>query len=189
MSYTQVQICNLALTRMGHTEVIQVLTEKSEAAYNCNRLYDPSLRAALEAFPWDFARVIVDLALLSETPDDYDYAYTIPSDCVRPLYILPEQDPPIVFRRRGSTLYTDAEDAQLAYTSYVDNPAEYTALFAQSFSYLLASDLAIALASDLDLQSRMIQLATGAVNEAKASDAQVGKKTSTRYSDIVSARA
>jgi len=189
MSYTQVQICNLALTRMGATGVIQSLTEASEEAYNCNRLYEPSLRAALRMYPWDFATAIATLALLSETPDDYDYAYSLPSGCVRPLYLLPKQDPALEFAVRGVTLYSDEEDAVLAYTQYISNPALYDDGFAEAFSYRLAADLAIPLASDLDLQARMMQLAQSAVSTAKTADVKQGKKTRSTYSDIVDARA
>lgn len=189
MSYTQVQICNLALTRMGAAGIIQSMTEASEEAYNCNRLYEPSVRAMLDAYPWDFAREIATLALLSETPDDYDYAYSLPSGCVRPLYLLPKQDPPLEFRCRGTTLYTDQEDAVLAYTDYVSNPALYSDTFAEAVSYRLAADLAVPLASDLQLQERMLKLAQVAVATARAADGKRGKNTSLKYSDITAARA
>ena len=189
MAYTQVQICNLALRRMSSSANIQSIDEASQEAYNCNEFYEPSLRAALAAFPWDFAREIATLALLAETPADYEYAYSLPSGCVRPLYILPEQDPAIKFSIRGQTVYTDEEDAVLAYTQYVDVAAYYPDNFVEAFTYRLASDLAMPLKSDMELQSRMMQMAERAVATAKTSDARQGKRQSSRYSDIVNARA
>lgn len=189
MSYTQVQICKLALANIGHTERIQAMDEASEAAYNCDLYYDPALRAALELYPWNFARKIATLALLAEDPDDYEYAYQVPSDCVRPLYILPKDDPTIVFERRGSKIYTDEEEAILAYTFYEDNPANYTPNFVLAFSYSLAASLALSLASDQALQKQMLSLAQSTAINATTADAKIGKTTSKGHSDILDARA
>jgi len=189
MSYTQVQICNLALTRMGANGHIQSLSEASEEAYSCSRLFDPTLRAALRMYAWGFATETDTLALLSETPDDYEYAYSLPSGCVRPLYILPKQDPPLAFEVRGNKLYTDVEEAVLKYTQYVDNPGMYDDAFVEAFSYRLAADLALPLASDVALQERMLGLAERSVSAAKVADAHQGKSVRSSHSDIVSARA
>ncbi len=192
MSYTKVEICNLALRRIGSSAIIQALTESSQEAYNCNAFYENALLSALESYPWDFAREVVELTALADTlqdDDEYEYVYQIPSGCVRALYILPKQNPAIDFARRKTKLYANVEDAVLAYTDFVDVPAYYPHNFVRALSYAIAVDICLPLTSDAALQQRMVSLFQGALPEAKTVDGKQGKKTIPNYSDIVEARA
>src|SRR3546814_17373670 len=59
-----VEVCNLALGRIGEgaSRPIQSLTEASEAARACNRVFASAMETTLRDFPWAFAQASVALA-------------------------------------------------------------------------------------------------------------------------------
>jgi len=67
---TDVEICNLALAKMGHNAAItaaQLATPSNPASRQCNRLYEPERDLVMQSHPWGFAmqRVVYDV-------DDFD---------------------------------------------------------------------------------------------------------------------
>ena len=84
-----VQICNMALARIG-TGRIDSLTEASEEARQCSTFYEPVRDRLLARVPWRFALKREALAPLSVTaPVEWTYTYAWPSDCIQARYIEP----------------------------------------------------------------------------------------------------
>ena len=84
-----VEICNLALTRIG-AQTINSLAEASAQAIHCNLLFGPTRDAVLRQVPWRFATARQVLALLDEThPPEWAYGYKKPADCLAARYIEP----------------------------------------------------------------------------------------------------
>lgn len=108
----EVQICNLALQKIGTRSTIAALTEDSNEARNCNLLYAPTRDEVLGMAFWNFARSTRTLALLKSAPGTptntdsptsnvwvsdwpappwlFEYAY--PDDCIQLRYITPQPD-------------------------------------------------------------------------------------------------
>jgi hypothetical protein len=57
---TQVNICNLALRRMGE-QPITLITDSTKRAEHCNAFWDYILDEVLEDYSWEFAKKIVSL--------------------------------------------------------------------------------------------------------------------------------
>lgn len=149
VGFDKVQICNMALGRLGSTEVIESLTENSVNAKQCKLWYDAARIVALEAYNWSFARR--SLALSSHNVDAptyrWAYRYQMPSDCVAPRLIENPAGPtadavPYEVENAGDgtlSIVTDQATATLIYT--FDLTAE--ALFSMHFVNMLAVQLAV----------------------------------------------
>lgn len=61
MSFTDVQICNLALSRIGARATIASLGEATNEARACNLAYQLALEGTLTRFDWSFAAATAEL--------------------------------------------------------------------------------------------------------------------------------
>lgn len=84
---TDVDICNLALARVGQRQFIQELDDSTTEAELCSVLYPAARDALLTTFDWPFATKHQVLALLQETRSGWAYAYKWPTDCLKARYI------------------------------------------------------------------------------------------------------
>lgn len=104
---SQIEICNLALTRLGQAPIGD-LNEGSNPANYCNQLWNPVRRAALRSHPWNFALLVIKNLVYapgSPTPataladpnfpldipgnqTGFTYAYVMPTDCVRVVRVI-----------------------------------------------------------------------------------------------------
>ena len=101
---SEVEIWNLALSRMGHVKV-QHASERSRAAIECRHSYPVIIGMFLEEFDWSFARSHVTLAKLDEAEavDGWLLAYAWPTNAVAIRRIRNPFAPPL----SGSRSYYD----------------------------------------------------------------------------------
>jgi hypothetical protein len=184
MNITDVDICNIALSRIGVDRTIASLTEQSKEARLCKRFYDFCLQDVLERVPWSFAVRAKPLALLAtqELLPDWSYQYAMPTDAAAILEIVPAGDVSAstgyytggdccgpwmparkgayAFRRAMSfdgtvpVILSNIADAYAVYTSRVTNTSAFTAMFAS----LVADRLAMELAMPLTVDPRWFQV-------------------------------
>ena len=196
----KVEICNLALGNIRESS-INSLTETSLAAQVCDQRFDHSVKVLLEAFPWRFARKTTALALLSATPNGWEYAYDLPSDCITPLHVVPENwpgglgDRTIEYRFDDWTedyryptpaswelveldgdraIVTQQAEAYLIYTAAQSDESRFNAHFVESLSWYLGAMIAIPLAGaekGRDLRKDCLQIYDEVLKQAKAQDA------------------
>lgn len=138
-----VGICNRGLQKLG-ADRITSLTQDSRNARSCNALYEIVRDAELRAHPWSFAVKRVVLAPDSTTPAfDYDYSFTLPSDCLR---VLPPNDSDLDWRIEGGAILTNYGDSlNLRYIARITDPNLFDPLFMES----LASRIAVELCEEL----------------------------------------
>ncbi|MGP1254930.1 MAG: hypothetical protein ACTS10_10985 [Kiloniellales bacterium] len=209
-----VSICNLALTRIG-AQTINDLEEASSAARHCKALYEPTRDALLQMYPWRFARQRVVLAALALTeadqPREWAEVYALPSDCLQPVYIEPQDAGPVYAYdrchkgaeywrgqipdatppyevRAGRRIMTDEEEAVLIYTARIEDPTRFDPLFVEALSWRLAADLATALKGDIQRRREALGEAVTAINQAAATDGMAATNRMQRDADWVSAR-
>ena len=121
---------------------------------------------------WNFAAKRGNLALTTNTLDQWDYAYVAPADMMNPVAIISPSSqndyatrmsagdtpggitsnyaPTIVagqytpqqFAVEGTYIYTNQENAMLRYQAYVTDPSIFSPLFVTTLSWHLASMLA-----------------------------------------------
>jgi hypothetical protein len=110
----------------------------------------------LRDFPWPWATAYADLALVGgsstvKVNNDWQYSYRYPSDAVFARRIVRDsigrQDPnPAPYRMgrdsQGRLIFTNEANAQLEYTSSIDDPAEFDSMFVSMLAWKIGSSLA-----------------------------------------------
>ncbi len=174
MAASAVDICNDALIICG-SERITSLSGSSKTARLCNEQYAKARDQLLVAHPWNFAMKRVELTELTDLPagwennEDWTYAFTLESDCLR---VWKVNDNNTDWAVESSYLFTNTTPASVLYISQVTN----TALFSKSFERVLAYDIALKIGYALTQSAAFITtLQTAreqAVREARSFDAQ-----------------
>lgn len=158
---SEVDICNLSLSFLGDEAGVGAITppDGTVQAAHCARFYPIARGALLELHPWTFATKRVALSeVTNPVDDDWSYAYTLPSTCLRPLAALypgvpwqplsnesdNDSHPYLVEAASDGSLilYTNVETAVLRYIDLVTDTTKYTPLFTVALARLLAAYLA-----------------------------------------------
>lgn len=180
---TEVEICNVALGRIGVTAYINALSENTTEARACAVSYPQARDTLLEAHPWPFATSRAQLPRLAPSSSDgsrqgFAFVYALPSDCLKAREIWPgmrrvREDQKIPFRveHRASSriLLTDHPAPELEYTVAITDPTLFPPLFREALIWRLARELSMALAVKPDIAARAEQAAQMALFDAAAS--------------------
>lgn len=133
MAVSEVSICNLGLQKLGQARIVS-LTEDSTAARECNACYETLRDKELRAYKWNFAKKRATLAASSVTPDhDYDYAFPLPTDCLR---LLPPSrnglDWSIESHENQTCILTnDGDSLEIEYVARITDPTRFDFLFTE----------------------------------------------------------
>lgn len=193
---SEIEICNLALSRIGAFS-IDSLDEKSKEARECKRSYGPARDQVLSDYPWNFSTIRADLALLSGVePVGFEYAYAYPSNCLkaRGIWRSVSTADPIPFEivaaddLQSKMIITDEEDAVLEYTAGITVPNLFSKSFIDMLSYRLASDLAIPITKKSGIQSAMLQVYMSKLLSSQNTDATEGENNDEIQNDFIAAR-
>ncbi|HID9280214.1 TPA: hypothetical protein ACXIZC_002790 [Serratia marcescens] len=165
-----IQICNVALGRLGNSRVIASLTEKSKEAAACNLFYEDCRDAVLADFPWRFATKRVALADLGIEQPDWQYSYRYPVDCMRIVaivspdgqrFVMPDQRVPYEVGSdvdgTGRLIVTNLPKAWLRYVSKVTDPNMFDAEFRDALAWRLAAEIAMQITGDANMGNRAEQ--------------------------------
>ena len=171
---TEVDICNLALAHLGDDATIASLNppEGSAQAEKAARFYPIARNSLLEMHTWNFAAKRGNIALTTNSLDQWDYAYVAPADMMSPVAIISPtaqndyatrmsagdtpggitsnyaptivagQYSPQQFAIEGDLIYTNQENAMLRYQAFITDPSLFSPLFVITLSWHLASMLA-----------------------------------------------
>ncbi len=164
-----VSICNQAIGRIRGAS-IGALTDDTVAAQACLTYYDASRDFVLSDFPWNFAGKTATLAQKVETPEQWEFCYAYPADCLNVRHLYPEgflaasRDNLLYSEDRhrrlnGSIPYevglsadntlsilTNLDLARVAYTVKLENVNQFTAHFVTAMSWYMAGEIAIPIA-------------------------------------------
>lgn len=204
MALSQVDVCNLALSRMGGHSIAQItsLGEASTEARQCAVKFPYVLKSALRVYPWHFAVKEIALALLgagaaeSIFKDNILYRtlqyYQYPEECMQILAINPvmgkkgnyyaESFDYTVERIADGTkvIVTSCPKAILTCTSYADDPGIWDSLFTDAFAWQLASELCLSLGGAAGTVQSLQEMAGRAFEKAKSADCREGALGSRR---------
>lgn len=151
---SEVNICNQALQMIKHTKQIQSLSQGTKEANACEVIYDEFRDQLLEMHQWNFATKRLKLPRLDTDPVfEYDYAYQMPSDWIRLIQVYQNSQGRgrVVYKIEGDTIVSDQTDLWVRYVARISDPNKMRPLFRRALAKLLASNLAVALASSASL--------------------------------------
>jgi hypothetical protein len=152
---SKVDICNLALSHIAQGTVITAIEPEPDGSFPaevCSQQYPIARDILLEMAAWRFATTRVALAEVEHEHTQWRFAYTLPADIIRPLAVLaPEALDDSATERytieldqltETQRIYTNIDQATLRFIVRVDDPNQYTGLFIQALSWLLAHFIA-----------------------------------------------
>lgn len=172
----QVQVINLALTKLGQDRAIS-MNDDTEAVRVMRSLWDITVDCVLAAYPWKFAILRTELAALAAAPAyGWSLQYALPESCLRLVQVGDEwafyTQAPATFELEGGRILTNqGAPLRVRYVQRLANVGLWPALFARTVAMQLAADAAEKLTgSNAKFESAMAALEI-AVNEAKRQNA------------------
>lgn len=143
---TQVEIYNLALTRLGHDRLISP-SDNVEAAYVLESIWPMTRDAVLASHPWRFAIRRAELASLATVPlgDEWSLQYQLPDECLRLVQVgeawsFYEPDLEVFNVEGGKLLTNESAPLFVRYVQRVTNTGLFPAQFARVVALQLAMD-------------------------------------------------
>jgi len=151
---SNVEICNIALSRIGDT-LITDLNENSKQARTCKLLYEPERDLLLHSHYWNFAMKRKSLAQLSEAPDfEYDYQYQLPTDYLRDRELYESTANYVI---EGDRLLINEDVVYLKYIARITDPNKFNPAFLICLALKMGAELSIRLADSKTLKKLTLQ--------------------------------
>ena len=158
---TDIQICNLALARLGDSR-ITALTDATAQAQYCSLFYAQTLEELQTEFDWQFCRKLASLTADATAPAfGYARRFAVPSDFLRLIRLngIDEDENFSKWEIVDGFIHTDlAAPAQIEYIAHVTDAAKFPAVFVEIFSAKLAVNLALPLTASKDLFAQMAEI-------------------------------
>lgn len=148
---SEVGVYNLALNAVGERSNVSSPTENSRQAEVCSLWFETVRNHILSAAPWPEATTFDYLAEVSEQDDDewtsgepapgFQFAYALPSDCLRPRHLSTFER--FLYTERGNQrrLHCNREKAILHYTKLQKNIALWSPDLLMAVAYGLAAHI------------------------------------------------
>jgi len=183
----QVDICNLALVKLGQPRILSI-ADTSKQAQTLLSLWGALRDAELRKRRWSFSIKRVNLAADVVTPvHGYGLAYSLPSDCLRVLTISNYDIGPDMsdysgrsygpYAIEGRKIVTDASVLEtsgtlnLRYIARIEDTEEWDAGFCEAFANKLAMEACESVTGSTSKQQMLQQGYMMAVAEAKRANA------------------
>ena len=187
-----VDMCNSALNLLG-ASTISALTDDSKNARLCNQRYDSVRNRVFRSHAWNCLHKRVQLAQNSTAPVvEYDYAYLLPSDCLRVLKIHNGTTDSIAssidYKLEGRNIVTDEGTVFIIYIALDTDPNNYDTYLQESIAHQLAADLAYAVTNNATLADKYMTRADERLREARFIDATENSLGTIESSEFVDAR-
>ena len=155
MATSEVQICNMALGRIGCSQFINSLDDLSNEARVCKSVYLFTLERVLQDFPWPFATKYAQLQDIGTPVVPWGYRYRYPSDCLQIHRVLFESKvsgvPYAVINddaNDAKAILCDYETAVVEYTANITKVSLFSPAFANLFAWAISSEIATPLSAD-----------------------------------------
>ena len=158
---TDVQICNLALARLGDARITTLSDATAQAQY-CSLFYAQTLEELQTEFDWQFCRKLASLTANATAPAfGYTRRFAVPTDFLRLIRLngIDEDENFSKWEIVDGFIHTDlAEPAQIEYIANVTDSTKFPAVFVEILSAKLAANLALPLTGSKELFAQMAEV-------------------------------
>lgn len=168
---SEVNICNMALTRIGQNRIMS-LTQTGTLAELCKLYYEPTLNELLSAYEWPFA---ISRSQLSASAEEnltvFDYRYQLPLNYLRVLTMLSSEDYSEItddWEIEGDKLLSDVTPAYIKYIKMITNPTKLPQSFIEALYLRIASKIVVKITQDQSLMAALFQEYMAAMQAAMA---------------------
>ena len=180
---TDIQICNLALARLGDSRITALADATAQAQY-CSLFYAQTVEELQADFDWSFCRKQVNLTSGTAPITGYSIQYALPAGFIRAIRLgnIDASENFGSWEIVGTNLHTNiASPVALDYIALVTTTTSFPAIFVEALSMKLAAVLAMPLTGSKDLFGQIAELFAATIQKPaflKATEA-VGRQRST----------
>lgn len=174
---SKVQICNMALSRLGARSIVS-LEEGTNEANLCSTLFDDIAERVMVQGSWTTTIKRVGLARTINTPTfGYSAEFQLPVDpkCLKVLNVN-DSNAQTDYRIEGDKLLCNESSVKIRYIGKITNTSDYGPLLTEAVELLLASYLAYPLTGNASLADRVKAEYAEALMNNLAVDNQQGAK-------------
>jgi len=188
MSLTDVEICSIALVKIG-ADAISSFDDESVEADIGRRLYEVTVRALITAHPWHFSIAETELQRLNEPPlAGYSYVFALPDDVLRVVSAgAIGRGRGLDYRVASDRLYTKSQKVVLSYQRRPSTEA-FPAFFAQALIAKLAAELCLPLTEGTSRAEALQRLAASELKIARLIDSQQDTPSAVEDFTLIAAR-
>ena len=157
---TDVQICNLALARLGDARITTLADATAQAQY-CTLFYTQTVAELQAEFDWQFCRKQVSLTSGTTPLGGYTFQYALPADYIRSFRLanIDESENFGQWEILGAYLQTNfASPVTLDYIANITDTTKFPAIFTELLAVKLAGVLAMPLTGSKDLFKQCVEL-------------------------------
>ena len=157
---TDVQICNLALARLGDARIDTLADATAQAQY-CTLFYTQTVAELQAEFDWQFCRKQVSLTSGTTPLGGYTFQYALPADYIRSFRLanIDESENFGQWEILGAYLQTNfASPVTLDYIANITDTTKFPAIFTELLAVKLAGVLAMPLTGSKDLFKQCVEL-------------------------------
>ncbi len=193
MAISKVEVCNLALSRLGNRDNVANIDAPSTPFERAFAIwYDVCRQFMLKKLMPNFALGRDVIALLDETPSfGYTYVYQYPKDCLKVLGFGDVQDKENVYSIEGNRILTDEyyEDGlPLRYIKDITDVSQFSPEFVMALSAELAEKVSLQITQDAEKLTAMNTLKKLDQSEASALNGQENRPVRINRSKFKQAR-
>jgi hypothetical protein len=196
MGKTAVEICNMAIGRLGISQFIASLeTEQSNEARVCRVFFDNTRDRVLQEMPWNFATRFATLQDIGTPPDGWTYRYRYPNDCLQARKVARDitvQGVPFSVIEDetggGLAICTNQGNAVLVYTARITNTNLYSMLFVDVLAWALAAEIAAPLSAVPKMATAAGEAYMGSMLRAAARNMNEGQEAPEPETEFLTSR-
>lgn len=187
---SQVQLCNLALSRIGGSTITS-LSDNTNSANLCNTFFDDLADEVMAEGSWTSTIRRAVLARTTTTPAfEFTYEFQLPVDpkCLKVLSINEDIPGTYEYKIEGDKLVTDSDAISIRYIARLTNTSDWDIFLQRAFVTRLAAELAYPLTGDKDKAKFEFDRYQLQVAEGLALNNQQGSKSMVVANDLIEVR-
>lgn len=176
---SEVDICNLALDRLGQPTIID-LEDDNKAGQLCRRMYPLARDEIQRRFPWRRLRKRASIAALADAPAwGYSNWYELPGDLLRLIEVYQNNTPlHSGWELEGNRILINYSDPlNIRYICRETDTSKFDALMVSAIAAYMAKDMAESLTQDPAKKGFAYNDFNEIMKEAKHANAQEGNPT------------
>ena len=159
MATSVINICNLALTRIG-ADTITSLEDNTNRAKLCRLHYPEAVETTLSAKDWRFARSRASLVPLSAAPAfGWSYKFQLPADCLLVTKVYDSwslSDEQTDWQTEGDMVMANVPKINIVYNRNIQDVLLFSAGFTRAVTLLLAAELATGIKASRSLRQELM---------------------------------
>lgn len=159
---TQIDIIAKSLIALGEKPISDI-DEDTDIAQVMRTVYDDLKKGFESSYPWNFTKKTVQLARLTSTPTVvWDYAYQIPSDCLKVLevYNSTSGEPVTDWDTQYQQILTNYDTVYIVYQADISEP-DLPIYFVNFFAAALAEEVCMTITDNVPLKELLYIKAFG----------------------------